>query len=85
MESTKKANERFAIVMDRLEKFLDDHEKPPAATVITITEEPPHPEGLDEVLEEMATSGLINIEHMRRIINAIKPVLEENAKLKAGL
>jgi len=81
-------NMRLNALVPRLEKFLDDYESktPSNAAIIQLpAEEPEHPEGLDEVLEEMATSGLINIEHMRRIINAIKPVLEENAKLKAGL
>lgn len=76
---------RLDIVMDRLEKFLDKQEAQPVAAPIEQPLELAHPEGLDEVLEEMATSGMINVEHMRRIINAIRPVLEENARLKAGL
>lgn len=76
---------KLAHILLRLDKYLDKQELEPVKQIITIQEEPPHPEGLDEVLEEMATSGVINIEHMRRIINAIRPVLEENARLKSGL
>lgn len=76
---------RIDIVMDRLEKFLDKQEQQPVPEVIPQPIELVHPEDLDEVLEEMATSGLISAPQMRRIVNAVRPILEENARLKAGL
>ncbi|HZW71619.1 MAG TPA: hypothetical protein VFF57_12140 [Hanamia sp.] len=78
-------NLRFSELMDRLEKFLDKQEQQPVPEVIPQPIELVHPEDLDEVLEEMATSGLISAPQMRRIVNAVRPILEENARLKAGL
>ena len=78
-------NDRFSELMDRLEKFLDKQEQQPVPEVIPQPIELVHPEDLDEVLEEMATSGLISAPQMRRIVNAVRPILEENARLKAGL
>lgn len=87
-------NVRFGNLMDRLEKFLDksDGQKSDLSDCVPLggsvinepPEEPPHPEALDKVLGEMATGGLITVKQMRRIVNAMRPILKENAKLKAA-
>ena len=84
-ENNEVENARFSKLMDRLEKYLDKQEAEPSATSIPQPIELIHPEDLDNVLEEMATTGLMTAPQMRRIVNAIRPILEENARLKSGL
>lgn len=75
--------QRLDKLMDRLDKFLDtmivSEALQPASVEIV------NPPGMDEVLTEMVESGLVQPVHMRKLIESIRPILEENAKLKSRL
>ena len=87
--------QRHDKLMDRLEQFLGGVMIPETVTsgvatsdagspevIPARTENPPE---LDAILEEMVLTGELSTQRMRQLVSSIRPIMEENARLKSSL